>query len=251
MLTTLISSGPASPLLLYFVASHNVVNAALVQERYKDGKLQQYPIYFVSEVLTNSKCNMTELKNSICSPYGITQTEALLRGAQDKSPIDQGRDLFKTHEASAKIAKWAAKRFGYNITFEPRTTTKSQVLTDFIVDWIGSSTDNYCNTEAIWTIHYDDAWCHAGEGTATIITTPSGAKYKYVAHLRIALESDKCTNKIAEYEAVILGLWKLKALGVKTCIVKTDSKIIARQIEKDCIAREPVLKQYLSVVRSL
>ena len=30
---------------------------------------------------------------------------------------------------------------------------------------------------------------------------------------------------------------------VTTCIVKTDSKIIASQIEKDCTAKEPVLMQ--------
>jgi hypothetical protein len=34
-------------------------------------------------------------------------------------------DLFRNPEASTRIAKWAAKLSGYNITFEPRTTTKS------------------------------------------------------------------------------------------------------------------------------
>jgi ribonuclease HI len=63
--------------------------------------------------------------------------------------------------------------------------------------------------------------------------------------------TDKCTNNKAEYEAVILGLRKLIALEVTTCIVKTDSKIVAGQIKKDCIAREPVLMQYLSAVRRL
>ena len=36
-----------------------------------------------------------------------------------------------------------------------------------------------------------------------------------------------------------------------TCIVKTDSKIVVGQIEKDYSAKEPVLMQYLSVMRSL
>jgi hypothetical protein len=39
-ITTLISPNPASPLLLYVVASYRAVSAALVQERSKDGKLQ-------------------------------------------------------------------------------------------------------------------------------------------------------------------------------------------------------------------
>jgi hypothetical protein len=34
-------------------------------------------------------------------------------------------------------------------------------------------------------------------------------------------------------------------------VVKTDSKIVTGQIEKDCSVRDPVLLQYLSVVRSM
>jgi hypothetical protein len=47
------------------------------------------------------------------------------------------------------------------------------------------------------------AWCKASAGAATIITSPTGLKYRYVASLRFALESDKYTNNIPEYEAVI------------------------------------------------
>jgi ribonuclease HI len=79
----------------------------------------------------------------------------------------------------------------------------------------------------VWTIHYDGAWCHAGAGAAAIFTSPIGAKYRYPARLSFTLESDRCTNNIAEYEAVILGLRKLRALDVTTCIVRTDSKVVA------------------------
>ena len=90
-----------------------------------------------------------------------------------------------------------------------------------------------------------------GAGAATVITTPSRTKYRYVARLSFALKSDKCTNNIAEYEVVILVLRKLRALGVTTCIVKTDSKIVAGQIEQDCTTREIDLMQYLSAMLSL
>jgi hypothetical protein len=69
--------------------------------------------------------------------------------------------------------------------------------------------------------------------------------------LSFALESDRCTNNIAEYEPVILGLRKLRALGVTTCIIRTDSKVVAGQIEKDYSTKEPVLMQYLTAIRSL
>jgi hypothetical protein len=48
-------------------------------------------------------------------------------------------DLFRNLEEFARIAKWVAELSGYNNTFEPRTTIKSQVLADFIVDWTGPS----------------------------------------------------------------------------------------------------------------
>jgi hypothetical protein len=141
-------------------------------------------------------------------------------------------ELFRNPEASVRIAKWAAKLSEYHITFEPRTTIKLQVLADFIVDWTGQARQQEKPSEKVWTIHCDGAWCHAGVGTAAIITSPTGVKHRYAACLSFALESDRCTNNIAKYEAVILGLRKLKALGVTTCIIKTDSKVVAGQIEK-------------------
>jgi hypothetical protein len=141
-------------------------------------------------------------------------------------------ELFRNPEASVRIAKWAAELSGYHITFEPRTTIKSQVLADFIVDWTGPTWQQAESPEKVWTIHCDSAWCHAGVGAATIITSPTCVKYRYTARLSFALESDRCTNNIAEFEAVILGLRKLRALGVTTCIVRTNSKVVAGQVEK-------------------
>jgi ribonuclease HI len=76
-------------------------------------------------------------------------------------------------------------------------------------------------------------------------------KYRYATCLSLTLESKRCTNNIAEYKVVILGLRKLRALRVTTCIVKTDSKIVAGQIEKDYSTIEPILMQYLSTMCSL
>jgi ribonuclease HI len=74
---------------------------------------------------------------------------------------------------------------------------------------------------------------------------------RYTTRHSFALESDRCTNNVTEYEAVILGLRKLRALGVTTWIIKTDSKVVTGQIEKEYSAKEPVLMQYLAAVRGL
>jgi ribonuclease HI len=252
-LATLTSPDPSLPLLLYIVASHSAVSVALVQEQDRDGKNQQCLVYYVSEVLTTSKCNMTELEKI---SYAVIMASRKLQHYFEafKVRVTSDRDLgelFRNLEASARIAKWAAELSGHNIIFEPRATIKSQVLADFIVDWTGPVGPQQEHTETVWTIHYDGAWCHAGAGTTAIITSPAGVKYRYAARLSFSLESDRCTNNIAEYEAVILALHKLWALGITTCIIKTDSKVVVGQIEKEYSAKEPVLMQYLTAVRSL
>jgi hypothetical protein len=61
-LAILTSPDPSLPLLLYIAASPCAVNAALVQEQDREGTTRQCPVYYISEVLTTSKCNMTELE---------------------------------------------------------------------------------------------------------------------------------------------------------------------------------------------
>jgi ribonuclease HI len=210
-------------------------------------------VYYVSEVLMASKCNMTELEKI---SYAVIMASRKLRHYFEAFEVrvtsDRGLgELFRNPEASVRITKWAAKLSGYHITFEPRTTIKSQVLADFIVDWIGPTWQQEESREKVWTIHCDGAWCHVGAGAAAIITSPTGVKYRYATRLSFALESDRCTNNIAKYEAVILGLRKLRALGVTTCIIRTDSKVVAGQVEKEYSTKDPTLMQYLTAVHSL
>jgi ribonuclease HI len=49
-----------------------------------------------------------------------------------------------------------------------------------------------------------------------VLTTPSGSKYRYATCLSFTNDSNKCTNNIVEYEAIILGFCKLRALRVRT-----------------------------------
>jgi hypothetical protein len=80
-LAILTSPDSSLPLLLYVAASPHAVSATLVQEQDREGTTRQCPVYYVSEVLTTSKCNMTELeKNFLCSRHGIAQAVPLFRG---------------------------------------------------------------------------------------------------------------------------------------------------------------------------
>jgi hypothetical protein len=141
-LAVLTSPDSSLPLLLYVAASLHAVSVALVQEQTVEGVIRQCPVYYVFEVLTPSKCNMTELEKIA---YAVVMSSRKLRHYFEAFKVrvtsDRGHgELFRNPEASVRIAKWAAELSGYHINFEPRTAIKSQVLADFVVDWTGPIT---------------------------------------------------------------------------------------------------------------
>lgn len=76
--------------------------------------------------------------------------------------------------------------------------------------------------------------------------SPSGHVSKYAQRLEF-----KTMNNIAEYEGLILRLNKAKVHGAKVVLAKTDSQVVAGQVEKEYTAREPELLRYLQLVRAL
>jgi hypothetical protein len=75
-LTILTPPSPGAPLLLYVATSHSAVSVALVQEKI-DGQIKkQAPLYFVSEVLSLSKKNYTELEKVL---YAVLMASKKLR----------------------------------------------------------------------------------------------------------------------------------------------------------------------------
>jgi ribonuclease HI len=53
-----------------------------------------------------------------------------------------------------------------------------------------------------------------------------------------------CTNNMAEYDAVLLGLRKARKMGVKSLRVEGDSELVVKQVRKECEARHPCMRRY-------
>jgi ribonuclease HI len=161
-------------------------------------------------------------------------------------------DLFINKEASSKIAKWAMELSEHTIDFGKRSAIKSQVLVDFVVDWISpSNTTGDEELVHVWEIRYDGAWGRKGAEIAAIITSPAGVKLRYAARLDYSDPSDRCTNNTTEYEALLLGLRKVRALGARNFLVKCDAEVIKDYVEKESEAKESELIKYLAEVRKM
>jgi ribonuclease HI len=64
----------------------------------------------------------------------------------------------------------------------------------------------------------DGSWGTFDVGAATILISSSKIKTYYTAGLEFS-----CTNNITEYEALLLGLRKLKAMGIRRVVLKSES----------------------------
>jgi ribonuclease HI len=248
-LTTLTSPSLGTPLLLYVAASHAVVSAALVQEK-QDGQIKkQALVYFVSEVLSPSKKNYTELETVL---YDVLMASRKLRHyfqayhiiVPSSQPL---KDIIRNREATRRIGKWAAKLKEFTIDYVHRSSIQSQALADFIDDWTPRAQGEEATKDAeAWTVFCDGSWGTFGAGAAAVLVAPSKVKTCYAIKLDFS-----CTNNIAEYEALLLGLRKLKTMGIRRAILKTDSQVISGHVDKCSKARDPKLEKYLDDVRRL
>jgi ribonuclease HI len=128
-----------------------------------------------------------------------------------------------------------------------RSSIQSQALADFIVDWTLGAHEEEINKDAeAWTVFCHGSWGTFGAGAAAVLVALSKVKTCYAAKLDFS-----CTNNIAEYEALLLGLRKLRVMGIRRAILKTDSQVISGHVDKSSKARDPKLERILDTVRRL
>jgi hypothetical protein len=245
-LTTLTPPSSGTSLLLYVVGSHSTVSATFVQEK-QDGQVKrQALVYFVSEVLTLSKQNYTELEKVL---YAVLMASRKLRHyfqayhiiVPSSQPL---KDIMRNREATGRIGKWAVELNEFTIDYVHRSSIQSQALADFIADWTpGAQGEEAIKDAEALTVFCDGSWGTFSAGAAAVLVAPSKVRTCYAARLDFS-----CTNNIVEYEALLLGLRKLKAMGIRTAFLKTDSQVISGHVDKSSKARDPKLEKYLDTV---
>jgi ribonuclease HI len=248
-LTTLTPPSSGTPLLLYVAASQFAVSAALVHEK-QDGQVKrQAPVYFISEVLSLSKKNYTELEKVL---YAVFMASRKLRHyfqayhiiVPSSQPL---KDIMRNREATRRIGKWVAELNEFTIDYVRRSSIQSQALANFIADWMpGAQGEETTKDAEAWTVFCDGSWGTFDVGATAVLVAPYKVRTCYVVKLDFS-----CTNDIAEYEALLLGLRKLKAMGIRRAILKTDAQVISGHVDKSSKARDPKLEKYLDVVRRL
>ncbi|KAK1613426.1 hypothetical protein QYE76_037099 [Lolium multiflorum] len=201
----------SEPMLLYIAATNKVISLVIVVVRKEEGFEHgvQRPVYYISEVLTESKQRYPHFQKLA---YGVFLGSRKLRHYFQEHPMTVVSKaplatIINNSDATGRVAKWGIELSAFDINYEARTAIKSQVLADFIADWTEAPEGTPVPEPEAW-IHFD------------------------------------ATNNMAEYEALLHGLRIAKEIGIKHIICCGDSDLVAQQVAGTWNARNSVMAAY-------
>ncbi len=123
-------------------------------------------------------------------------------------------EILRGKEVTGQLSKWAAELSPFDLHFVARSAIKSQVLADFVAEWTPVLAPDPEPDDQFWVMCSNRLWSHRGAGVAAVLFSPNGVPIRYAARLQF-----DTTNNAVEYEAVLLGLRKAKALGVRRLLI--------------------------------
>jgi hypothetical protein len=122
-------------------------------------------------------------------------------------------EIIQCREALGRIAKWAVEIMGETISFAPRKPIKSQVLVDFVAEWVDTQLLAAPIQPELWTMFFDGSLMKIGAGAGLLF---------------ISIE-----------------------LGVRRLDARDDSQLVIDQVMKNSHCRDPKMEAYCNEVRRL
>jgi ribonuclease HI len=241
---------PKETLLLYISATTNVVSTVLVTEREEEGQAYpiQRPVYYVSEVLADAKTHYTQPQKL---PYAFLITSRKLRHYFQShkivvlSSFPLG-EIIRNRDANGRIVKWSVELGEFEIEFCPRQAIKSQILADFVSEWIEIQMPPLKERPEHWIMYFNGALNLERVGAGLLLISPQGEQLKYVLQIHY-----KDSNNGAECEALIHELRIAVSLGIKRLLAFGDSKVVIKQVNKEWDCVKDTIDAYCAEIRKL
>ncbi|XP_013629866.1 PREDICTED: uncharacterized protein LOC106335793 [Brassica oleracea var. oleracea] len=145
---------------------------------------------------------------------------------------------------SGRLAKWAVELSEYNIEYRPRTSAKSQVLADFLVE-LPTGTVTNKEPNSTWVLHVDGYSSKQGSGIGIRLTSPTSE----ILEQSFRREFHVYNNE-AEYEALSAGLRLARGLKIRNVHAYCDSQLVASQYSREK-AMDERMDTYLKLVQTL
>jgi ribonuclease HI len=123
---------------------------------------------------------------------------------------------------------------------------QSQVLADFVAEWVDTQLPTATIQPELWTMYFDGSLMKTGAGAGLLFISPLGKHLRYVLRLHFP-----ASNNVAEYEALVNGLHIAIELGVQRLVARGDSQLVIDQVMKNSHCRDPKMEAYCDEVQRL
>jgi ribonuclease HI len=135
---------------------------------------------------------------------------------------------------------------GEIILFAPRKAIKSQVLADFVAEWVDTQLPTAPIQPELWTMYFVGSLMKTGAGASLLFISPLGKHVRYVLRLHFP-----ASNNVAKYEALVNGLRIAVELGARCLDARGDSQLVIDQVMKNSHCRDRKMEAYCDEVRRL
>ncbi|KAI4372892.1 hypothetical protein MLD38_011074 [Melastoma candidum] len=215
------------PLILY-IASQETSTGFLLAQKNDNGK--ENALYYLSRTLTGAELNYTPIKKTCL---------ALMFAIQKLR-----------HYLQAHSVRLISRADPLKYIMFPQKAVKGQALADFLADH--PIPDNWkvseelpdeevmlVDTPSPWKMFFDGSATQRGTGAGVVFVTSDGDIIPYAYTL-----TQLCSNNMAEYQALILGLEMAMDNKLHSVRVYGDSKLVINQLLSTYEVRKPELLPY-------
>ncbi|XP_019455179.1 PREDICTED: uncharacterized protein LOC109356308 [Lupinus angustifolius] len=231
---------PEEILYVYLAVSDGAVAAVLIRETAEG----QSPVYFTSKALQGPELRYQKLEKVA---YALLVAARRLRQyfqshttiVRTNQPI---RQILHKPELAGRMITWSIELSQFDIRFEPRTTIKSQVLSDFVAELAAPEGD----PEQVWTIFVDGSSNPKGSRADILLENGQGVTIEHFLTFTFPT-----SNNQAEYEACITGLQLAKEVGARKVLICSDSQLVVSQVSGAYQTKDALLGKYLLKVKEL
>ncbi|XP_013608132.1 PREDICTED: uncharacterized protein LOC106314869 [Brassica oleracea var. oleracea] len=173
------------------------------------------------------------------------KTDTLFPVSFDHShDVTTRRTILHSPSQSDRLAKWAIELSEYDIEYKPRTSSKAQVLADFIIELVPKEDSSSSNTK--WRLHVDGASSKQGSRIGIQLESPSGEMIEQSFCLGFS-----ASNNEAEYKSLIAGLRLARSVGAREISAFSDSQLVTSQFHGEYEAKNERMEAYISVLQEI
>ena len=221
-------------LFAYITVAPHAVSLILIRV---DSGVQR-PVYYVSKSLHEAEICYLPLEKTILAVVQATwklphyfqvHTVIILTQLSLKS-------ILRSVDYTGRITKWGTILGDFDIRYMPRTSVKSQILVDLVVEFAEPSLEEVTETRDMdgksvgtislqaptsWKVYVDEAANQKGSGVGRVLVYPESITIE--KSLRLGFSA---ANNEAEYEALLEGMSMVQKMDGKAVKMFSESRLV-------------------------